>query len=128
MLDIQVDARSFSLFHASKHLYINGAEDVFHSSAQLFIGGVVTHSHYSLDTTHKELLGVVRSGLHGGHVNGATDFGGPWSFWQLGKCSFNTSCTERAKCMCAPLCCGHTSSMSLLSLSWGWNHFSNIAK
>jgi len=65
------------------------------------------------------LPGVVRSGLCGGHGNGARDVGVPWPIQWPGKCSFKTSRTERAKCAGAPSCCSHTSSRSPLSFSLG---------
>ena len=62
MLDTQADAPPCCLWHASEHLWINGAKGVFRSSAQIFVAGVAKRNHSALDTTPQ---GVVRGGKVG---------------------------------------------------------------
>jgi hypothetical protein len=50
---------------------------------------------------HKELSGLVRSGLRGGDVNDARNVGQPRPKKRPGKSTFKASCTEIAKCTCA---------------------------
>jgi hypothetical protein len=75
MMDKQADAPPCSLLLSSEYLWINDAKGVFHSSAQLFVGGAATGSHSWAATLplilhSKELSGVVRLGLRGGHCWG----------------------------------------------------------
>jgi len=79
------------------HLWSNGAKGIFHSTAKIFIGGVAMRSNSALDTTPQGTAWVVRSGLCGGHANGARNVVKPWSIQWLAKHSFKTLCTETAK-------------------------------
>jgi hypothetical protein len=97
--------------------FLEFTKGVFHRSAQIFVGVIATRSHSSLDNTPQNLSGVVRSGLCGGHGNGAGDGGEPRPIQRPGKCSFKTSRTGREKCAGAPSGCSHTLPTSRLSPS-----------
>jgi len=86
------------------HLWSNGAKRINHSTAKIFIDVVVMHSHSTLDTTPQGIAWVVRSGLCGGHANGArnvVDHGQSSGLQNIhSKC-----CAQRHKmCVCVCVC------------------------
>ena len=94
------------------HLWSNSTKRIFHSTAKIFIGGVVMRSHSTLDTTPQGIAWVVRSGLCGGHANGARNVVDPWPIQWLAKHSFKMLCTDTkcvcvCVCVCVPLRCSH---------------------
>lgn len=115
----RVDAPLCALLHMWQHLCSNGAEGVFHSSAQLFIDGVVMCSHSSLDTAHKELSEVVRSGLCVGHVQ--IELNRIYYGFEPTRTQCTWACYKQAHCV--PL----FSDSSLYSLNkgqdWSWINF-----
>jgi hypothetical protein len=82
------------------HLYSNGAKGTFNSTAKIFIGGVVLHRHSTLDITPQGNAWVVRSGLCGGHANGARNVAEPWPIQWLTKYSFIQNAVHRQQNMC----------------------------
>jgi len=69
------------------------------SPTALRISSLVVYRHGAtlpLILPRKELLGVVRSKLHGGHINGARDFAEPPPLQRLGKHSERRAQKERS--------------------------------